>query len=80
MTNHFAKGSTVSPDRFAFVLRLWNEAASGRAKEQLAMRGSLQLSSSDEIVYFNSLGQLPGLLQEITGWMDASGEEHPVSD
>ncbi|MCP4427511.1 MAG: hypothetical protein GY803_23735 [Chloroflexi bacterium] len=70
----------MPPNRFAFVLRLWNETTRPGTNDPPEIRGSLQSSASDEVVYFNSLHQIPALLQELTGWSDTTGDEPPVSD
>ncbi|MFQ5420753.1 MAG: hypothetical protein ACE5FD_13125 [Anaerolineae bacterium] len=56
--------------RYAFVLRVWNEASSSPSPQPDQVRGSLQLADADRIFYFSSLAQIPHILQEITGWHD----------
>lgn len=56
--------------RYAFVIRLWNEAREQPAKQQapVVLRGSIQVAGSDEIYYFDSFDKIPELLKQVTGW------------
>ena len=57
----------MNPNRFAFVVRLWNEVdrQAGRPSE---LRGSVQMINDEKVLYFHSLDQIPALLRELTGW------------
>ncbi len=60
----------MTQERYAFVIRLWNEARKLPAKQQpvVELRGSLQVADSDEVYYFDSLEKIPELLRQVTGW------------
>lgn len=58
----------MASDRYAFIIRLWNEAAPSRQPGQVILRGFVQAIHSDEKHYFQSFEEVPRLLQEITGW------------
>ena len=51
----------MNHERFAFIIRIWFEAE----PEFSQMRGSIQLVSSTEKVYFSSLDEVPDLLHTI---------------
>lgn len=52
-------------NRFAFILRLWHETPRQAVGSKSGMRGSLQMANSEDVVYFNSLEQVPGLLEKL---------------
>jgi hypothetical protein len=52
-------------NRFAFILRLWQEAPDPTAENESGMRGSLQMANSEDVFYFHSLEQVPGLLEKL---------------
>lgn len=56
--------------RYAFVIRLWNEAREQSAKQPapVLLRGSIQVAGSDEVYYFDSFDKIPELLRQVTGW------------
>lgn len=62
----------MSKKRFAFVLRVWNEATPAQEDRSPEVRGSLQLANSDEIRYFHSLDEIPAILRNMTGWNHAT--------
>ena len=64
------KESVVAHERYAFVIRLWNESddSSGSQQRAVVIRGSIHTSQSGRIYYFDSLEKIPELLKEITGW------------
>ena len=57
----------MPPNRFAFVIRLWQEVdrQSSRPSE---LRGSVQMANEERTLYFNDLEQIPELLRQLTGW------------
>lgn len=57
----------MPPNRFAFVIRLWQEVdrQSSRPSE---LRGSVQMVNEERTLYFNALEQIPELLRQLTGW------------
>ena len=61
----------MSSRRFAFILRVWNEAPAHGQEGPPEVRGSLRLANSEEVVYFRSVDELPHILRRMTGW-DAS--------
>ncbi len=66
--------------RYAFVLRVWNEAPTSTKPQPDEVRGSLQMADADRIFYFNSLAQIPLILQEITGWLDEPAAQNTQSE
>ena len=60
----------MAQERYAFVIRLWNEAKKQPARQQpvVVLRGSLQAADSEEVYYFDSLDKIPELLKQVTGW------------
>jgi hypothetical protein len=58
----------MAQKRYAFVIRLWNEAPEGPANRPIQMRGSLQLAHVDQLIYFDSIDKIPDLLRQLTGW------------
>ena len=60
----------MAQERFAFVIRLWNEPgqAVDPSRQPVAVRGSIQSTHSEQIFYFDSFDKIPALLKEITGW------------
>lgn len=69
----------MSKNRFAFVIRLWNET-NHHPGQPADMRGSLQMASSDKVVYFRSLEQIPEILRGLTGWTGPANGNPPASD
>ncbi len=57
----------MNPNRFAFVVRLWNEV-DRQAGRPLELRGSVQMVNDERVLYFHSLDQVPALLRQLTGW------------
>lgn len=60
----------MAPERYAFVIRLWNEPeqAVDPSRQPVEVRGSIHSTHSEEIFYFDSFDKIPALLKEITGW------------
>ncbi len=65
----------MNPNRFAFVVRLWNEVDC-QAGRPLELRGSVQMVNDERVLYFHSLDQVPELLRQLTGW----GKDTAVTD
>lgn len=59
-------------NRFAFILRLWQEAPDQTAENESSLRGSLQMANSENVVYFHSLEQVPDLLEKLMGRSDTA--------
>jgi hypothetical protein len=63
----------VVKQRFAFVLRLWLETATGNSEANVNWRGSLEVVEPKQLYYFNSLDHIPRILREVTGWSNQHG-------
>jgi len=66
----------VAQERYAFVIRLWNEPgqAVDPSRQPGEVRGSIHSTHSEQIFYFDSFDKIPELLKEITGWQSDEGE------
>ena len=72
--------TAVSTQRFAFILRLWNEAQDGQPNSKPNMRGSLQIANAEHTIYFSALNQIPSILEELADWSGPDGDIAVRSD
>ena len=72
----------MAQERYAFVIRLWNEPeqAADPARQPGEVRGSIHSTHSEQIFYFDSFDKIPALLKELTGWQSdvAEAQEGPT--
>jgi len=64
----------MARQRFAFILRLWQEAPARSADLRPQLRGSLQPIDSEDVYYFDSFSKIPEILRTVTQWQDVSGK------
>jgi hypothetical protein len=62
----------VSSQRFAFVVKVWNESVETLRGSVIVLRGSVQLVGTEKVRYFSSFDQLSHILQDLTDLDDPS--------
>lgn len=65
----------MTRQRFAFILRLWQEAPTRGTDLHPQLRGSLQAIDSEELHYFASFDKIPKILRKITMWQEMPNQE-----
>jgi hypothetical protein len=62
--------TVVSSQRFAFVVKVWNENIETTPDSVVIWRGSVQRVGAEQVRYFSRFDQLTHILQDLTGLND----------